>query len=536
MKRFALIFTCAAAAFLAGCSSVSKRLIADDPQVRSTALDEVLRSDAKTRGKAALQMKKILSRKSSPYRLYAVSALEDLGQAAAPAVPELMAALSAGDLVSYSAARALGKLAAAVPALLEALKSADPELRREAARILPAHGALAVPGLLKNLQGADAALAGESVRILSEMGDAAKDAVPALARAAFSGGKDLKIQASIALVRIGPPAGKWLAAALKAPDAKIRSGAAKVLAGMFPPSPEAAAPLAAVLEDPDSGIRASAARALGSYPAETLALFPEASISALVRAAQGPDEDARGWASVTLGKIGAPAGSYLAGALKATDPAERAGAALVLSRMFPPPAQAAEAVLAALQDKEAAVRRAAAEALGAYAMTATRSLPGNAARRMAAAMKEKDAALRAALIFPLSRLAPKSRAATAAIVGAMGDRDLEVRRSAASAASALGSAAKKALPALRENLKSRDCSLRVLSAKALIAIDPAFKRNTAAVKAAKTACPGVKLMPRIEPLADTAEKALDPETARGLPPLAEELMKYATGQAPAAAP
>jgi HEAT repeat protein len=532
MRRSIIFSTFAAGLLLAGCSSASKRLLADDPQVRSAALDEVLRSDEKTRRKAALRMKKILARKDSPDRLYAVSALEDLGQSAAPAVPELMAALSGGDLVSYSAARALSKLDAAAPALLEALKSTDPALRREAARILPAHGALAAPGLAKNLQSADPALAEESARILGEMGEEAKDAVPALARLAYSGKKDLKIQASIALGRIGPAAGKWLAAAMRAPDGKIRSGAARVLADMSPPSPEAAAALAAALEDPDAGIRADAARALGAYPAGTQALFPETYISALVLAARAPEEDARGWASIALGRIGAPAGKYLAKALTSPDPAARSGAMLVISRMFPPPPDAAAALPNALKDGDPAVRLAAAEALGTYAMTAPRSLPKNAARELAEALKDKDAALRAAVIFPLSRLAPKSRLATAALIGALKDRDLEVRRSAASAVGTLGPAAEKALPALRENLKSRDCSLRLLSARALIAIDPAFKRNVAAVRASKTVCPGVKVMPRIEPLTATAEVALDSATINGFLPLQKELSKYSTGQLP----
>jgi|GEM_PF-1980776 len=533
MKRYLILIPCAAALLLAGCSSVTKRLLADDPQVRSTALDQVLRSDEKTRKKAALRMKKILAKKNSPYRLYAVSALEDLGQSAAPAVPELMAALAGGDLVSYSAARALSKLDAAAPALLEALKSPDPELRREAARILPEQGARAAPGLVKNLQGPDPALAEESVRILGEMGDGAKDAVPALARAAFSGRKDLKLQASIALVRIGPPAGKWLDAALRAPDPKIRAGAAKVLSEMSPPSPEAAASLAAALDDPDAGIRASAAKALGAYPAGTLSLFPEAYISSLVRAAQAPDESARSWAAVTLVKLGARAGNWLSAALKSPDAAARAGAAQVISRLFPPPAEAAAGVLEALKDGDPAVQRAAAEALGTYATTAPRSLPADAARKMAEALKDKDAALRSALIFPLARLGPRNRRAVAAIVGALGDRDQEVRRSAASSAGALGPAARKALPALRKNLKDRDCALRLISARSLIAIDPAFKRNVAAVKAARTACPGMKTLPRIEPVAGTAERALTPGTTQLMSPLAQELSRYATGQLPA---
>lgn len=300
MRHFLLFFICTSTLLLAGCTSVTKRLLVGSPQVRARALGEVLGGDDKARGKVVLRMRKILADKNSPYRLAAATALENLGQAAAPAVPELMAALTGGDLVSFTAARALSKLDAAVPALVEALKSKDIALHREAARILPAQGALAAPLLAINLEGADPALAGESAYILGEAGASAKDAVPALVRAAFSGAKDLKMSASSALVKIGPPAGKWLDAALRSPDVEIRYEAALVLANMFPPSPEAVVSLAATLDDPEARVRAAAAKALGGYPQETQARFSEDILSALFRAAQAPDEDTRVWASITF--------------------------------------------------------------------------------------------------------------------------------------------------------------------------------------------------------------------------------------------
>lgn len=506
MKRIVISTACASLLLVAGCSSVSRRLLADDPQVRAAALDEVLRSGEKTRRKTVLRMKKILGRRNSPNRLYAVSALEDLGQSAAPAIPELIAALTGGDLVSSSAARALSKLDAAAPALAEALKSKDPALRLEAARILPAYGAPAAQLLAKNLESPDSDLAERSARILGETGPAARDAVPALARAAFSGQKDLKLIASASLVKIGAPAGAWLAAALRAREPKIRFGAARVLTGMRPPSPEAAEQLAAALEDSDAVVRAAAAEALASYPREVQAQFPENIISALYHAAQTPDEAARSWASMALVKSGSNAANWLVKALKDPVPAARAGAALVISRMLPPPAGAADAVLAALKDPDPDVRIAAADALGNYIGTAAASLPKTAGGDAAEAMKDKDPELRSALIFPLGRLAFKSRKAAAALIAALKDSSLEVRKGAASALGALGPAAKKAVPALAENLKDRDCALRALSAAALIAIDPAFKKNTAALRAAKKICSGVKTNPRIDPVAAAAEK------------------------------
>ena len=519
---------------LAACSGASKRLLSPDAQVRAMALDEVLKSDEKTRKKAALRMKKILAKKDSPYRLYAASALEDLGPSAAPAVPELIAALAREDLAASAAERTLEKLGAAAPALLEALKSKDPALRREAAHILPALGAGAAAGLAKNLDGEDAALAGESARILGEIGPEAAAAVPALARAAFSGKNGLKTAASSALVKIGPPAGKWLAAALEAPELKIRAGAAQVLAGMQPPSPEAAAALASALADPDAGLRARAAEALAAYPPATQALFPENFIAALVHAARAPDEPSRNWACITLVRTGAPAGKWLAAALKAPVPATRAGAALVLARMSPPPREAAEAALAALKDGDTAVRAAAAEALANYAVSAVGALPPTASQELIGAFKDKDPAIRAAVIFPLGRLAAGDALALEALVYALHDRDLEVKKSAAEALGALGPAARKALPALWHNLKDRDCAVRALSAQALPRIRPSLKKDPKVGQALKGQCRALTAAPLLKPVTTLTEKTALPATSQLALPGTYEKLNPAASPPPAA--
>ena len=490
-----------AALLLSACAGISGRLAADDPQTRAMALDEVLRSGERGRRAAAQKMKKVLARGKTPYNLYAASALEDLGQSAAPAVPELMAALTGADTtVAYTAARALTGTDAAIPALGAALTSKDPMLRREAARLLAAHGEKAVPALQKNLAGEDRDLAERSAWILGEIGPAAGSAVPALAKAVHTSTDALKHAASSALARIGPPAGRWLGAALKAPDPKVRAAAAGVLAEMAPPSPEAATPLSSALEDADPAVRASAARALAAYPAETQALFPENFISALFRAAQAPDSETRSWACITLVKTGPAGGGWLANAFKAPDPAVRVGAARVVSRLFPPPAQTAGPVLDALKDPDGGVRAAAAEALANYALSAPGALPPQAVARLAEALKDKNPALRAAVIFPLQRLSHRSRAGVSAITAALDDAAPEVSRSAASALGALGPAARRAIPALRDALRSRDCPMRVLAANALFRIDPAFKKNAAAARAARTACPGARRNARIKPL------------------------------------
>jgi len=495
----------AALLLLSACAGAPGRLTDDDPQVRSMALDGILRSGEPARRKAALRMKKILARGETPYDLYAASALEDLGQSAAPAVPELMAALTGQDTdVSLTAGRALSKLDAAAPALLEALKSPDAALRREAAIVLPAQGSKAAPALAKNLSGDDPALAEESARILGEMGPAAKDAVPALAKAAYSGPKEIKGPAAAALSKIGPPAGKWLAAALKTSDPKTRAAAAAVLAEMTPPSPEAAVPLSEALNAPEGTVSAGAARALSAYPAETQMLFPENFLSALFRAAQSEDGETRRWACITLSKTGAAGGKWLANALAAPEPATRAAAARVLVCLSPPPREAETALRAAAKDADKTVRSAAAAALAGYTAAYGGIKPSGA-----------------------------SKSSGEALITALSRGSLEEKRTAAAALGGLGRAGGKAIPALRAALKNRDCALRALAAKALMAIDPAFKRNIAAVRAAKATCHAEGKAPRsrVQPTLDGRDLS---ETYSRLDPVTPGSSAPVAAQAPAA--
>jgi len=85
------------------------------------------------------------------------------------------------------AADALGRIGApAVPALIEALKNADPAVRLEVVEVLGRMGdeaADAVPSLLKLLDDPDPGVRKAAARTLGQIGPAAKDAVPALMRA-----------------------------------------------------------------------------------------------------------------------------------------------------------------------------------------------------------------------------------------------------------------------------------------------------------------------------------------------------------------
>lgn len=370
-------------------------MLADDPLVRSEALEAAARSPEKAKKKIVAKLKKILRKKGHADRAYAAAALEDIGPAAGDAVPELIQTLDDADAdIAASAERALGKLPQAAPALAAALGTDDPVLRARAGQVLVSQGAAAVPELVKNFGKGKRELALWSAGVLGQLGPAAESAVPVLARAAASSDAAVAGQASIALSAVGAPAGLWLGTALGSGNPSTRAGAAKVLSSLNPPPAEAAEALLGALEDPDPKVREHAAMALASYPAKSISSLPGNFITALTKAA-GAGDAAAGWAVTALTKAGHP------------------------------PATAKEKALA-----------------------------------------ELTAALRS--------------------------RDPEARIAAAAALGALGPEAESAVPELWTLFRSKDCRLRVSAARALTGIQPRLKKKGAVARALKKVCPSKK--------------------------------------------
>lgn len=479
----------ASALALAACSSVEKRLLSGDPAIRVEALESAARSAEPRKKKIAAAMGRKLSHKRPEVRGYAATALEDIGPAAAAAAPALIKALTDGSvIVSASAQRALTKLPQAAPALAAALASQDPATAEMARNILAAQGDPGALALAKNFESGNRDLALKSAAALALMGPAAAKAVPALARAAVSNDAEVRAAASSALSDIGRPAALWLAAALGSASPASRSGASAVLAGLPRPLADALAALTSALGDGEAAVRENCAAALAAYPAELMVSLPRELLPVLSEGAAGSGK-VSGLARIALARTGKASGELLLLALKSPEAAQREAAALALILMFPPPVEPAGRLFTALDDTELKVRRAAAAAIGNYAISRPGALPGNAASRLTRALNNPDPQTRSLAIFPLRHLAASDKQALAALISALAHRDAAVRVAAADALAATGPKAAAALPALWKAFSTKDCAQRQAAARALGAIKPSLKTNRSVGRALKAVCP-----------------------------------------------
>jgi HEAT repeat protein len=286
----------------------------------------------------------------------AAAALGQIGDAAA--VPGLLQALRSADAeVREVAAKALGEIGdkAAVPGLLHALRSADAEVRRAAAEALGRiRDVGAVPGLVKALDDVVARVRAAAEESLKQIGG--KDVVAGLLRALGDADADVR-RAAEALGQIGdaavvPGLLRTLGDANK--DADVRAAAAKALGKI---GNAAAVPgLLEALGDSEWQVRWAAAEALGR-------IGDKAAVAGLLTALGDANERVRATAATVLGWIGGKeAVARLREALDDAEARVRLAAVKALGRIGD--AAAVQDLLRALGDADADVREAAAWALG----------------------------------------------------------------------------------------------------------------------------------------------------------------------------
>ncbi|MBE9556379.1 MAG: HEAT repeat domain-containing protein, partial [Proteobacteria bacterium] len=190
--------------------------------------------------------------------------------------------------------------------------------------------------------------------------------------------------------------------------------------------------LAEIVADPDLPNRATAAETLGRLYASS----PKA-VAALGEAARDPDEAMRHAALRALAQIGFPAEAALPAILEqlaSGDVKSRQLAARVLGSIEYLEIEEEDALVAALEDSEPAVRAAALAAL----VQIDAELPEGSIARLAGFLTSRDADARADAIQALGQLGPDAAEAIPMIEVALTDESSEIRHSAAWALGNMG--------------------------------------------------------------------------------------------------
>ncbi len=201
-------------------------------------------------------------------------------QKADPAtVEQLIQQLQASDEgIRLRAAKELGKLGAAattaIPALQNALKDSDEDVRRVAANSLKViqatqltASAEQVQRMIRDLQSADESVRLKAAKDLGKLGAAAAEAIPALQKILQDPDEDVRRVAANTIRMIQAKTGpseaiQKLIQNLNNPDELVRLKAAKDLAKLGPAAKAALPALQKLLQDPDDDVRRVVANAI----------------------------------------------------------------------------------------------------------------------------------------------------------------------------------------------------------------------------------------------------------------------------------
>jgi HEAT repeat protein len=399
--------------------------------------------------------------------------LDAITEAGEPAVPGLIAALKNDKVSYWACIvlRGMGPVAkAAAPALAEKLKDPRPEIRREAVLALGAIGEAAnpaIPQIVALLK--DEYAQGAATFVLGELGTLPADAEQQIRANAKSDDKSLSTVSLWVLARVHPEdkelrrqATEQIIDRLKDQDPYVRVVAARALAAL-PPAPEITLPIwEKALKDADATTLHHALDALASLGAPAVPRMVDI---------MEKNKELRVAVAYTLGQMGptaAPAAGALAKLVADDDVNLATEAVLALGKMGPAAKSAVPALCAALQ-KEGTNAHAIVLALGDIGPDAAAAEP---LLLKAMSSKNGSLAVIAASAYTQIQPGSATAAAKAVpvLVTGLSDSLLETREAAAESLGELGPLARAAVPALQKATKDEAKAVREAAAKALKSI------------------------------------------------------------------
>ena len=245
-------------------------------------------------------IKVVRDRKEPPkMRLFAISAIAEMGADAKTAVPDLRNALKdADEEVRQAAAKALGSIGvdakAAAPDLMNALNDPSEVVRVQTINALPNLGSeakAAIPELIPALSDSSRSVRLAAIEALARFGQDAKPAVPSLAQLLSDPDRQIRLNTTTALSRIGADASAAvpeLTRALATSDRTTRYWAAIALGKIGTHAKSAVTELTKALSDSDKDVRSKAAASLGK-----IGLEARSALSELVKALKDENSDVR---------------------------------------------------------------------------------------------------------------------------------------------------------------------------------------------------------------------------------------------------
>ncbi len=347
------------------------------------------------------------------------------------------------------------KASPAVPKLFKFFSESDEDLRLNAAIALGRIGKASVKTLTKGLSSDDADVRFYSVWALSWVGPPGKGAAPSVVKLLADENAEVRRKAAYTLGRIAPEPKAVVQHLIKALADK-ETAVSQAAANSLPKFGKAAVPALVKALKKDGPSKKYAAQSLGKIGAEAKEAIPD-----LKEMLFKSDPDISRIAANTLAKIGRDSIPVLMTAAKSDNQTMRSQAVLALQQIGVP----AVPHIVDLLDKKYAVdvRRQAAQLLGGMQVNDKMVVLG-----LAYALKDKDNQVRQRALNSIQRLGRGAKMAGPYVAELLVDIDPNIRRTAFYTLRGLGSDPR---PGLKKALAHKDAKIRINTASLMVSLN-----------------------------------------------------------------